>query len=62
MIACPPIHWEYKDDAKRDAAYDDDLIEGLRAGCVRHYGEGACLIKVIKTGQYSFHVICRRNK
>lgn len=56
---CPPIKWEYR-EAKRVAAYDDELIEGMRGGCERRFGEGACLLKVIKTGDYSFRAVCRR--
>lgn len=33
-----------------------------RAGCIRHYGEGACLIRLTYLGERSYHATCRRAK
>jgi hypothetical protein len=31
-------------------------------GCIKFYGEGACLVKLIKKGERNYYAICRRQK
>lgn len=39
---------------------DLEQIPGMEAGCVRQYGAGAKLVRIVKTGKLSYYAICRR--
>jgi hypothetical protein len=30
-------------------------------GCVKYYGEGACLVKLIKKGERNYYAVCRKS-
>jgi len=39
---------------------DKPHVDLARKGCIRNYGEGACLIRITKTARLSYQAICRR--
>lgn len=39
---------------------DDKVIPRAAAGCIRNYGKKSCLIKLTKTGERTYHAVCRK--
>ena len=58
VIDCPATVWKYISNAEPGES-DSRAEHGARLGCIRHYGEGACLVVITKTGPFSYYAICR---
>lgn len=57
---CPIVVWKYLSTADKKNQDDWFAEQGARRGCIRYYGEGACLVSMTKTGKDSYYAICRR--
>jgi hypothetical protein len=57
QASCPLpeiISQEPVDDVDREHA------QVAQKGCKKYYGEGACLVKLIKKGERNYYAICKR--
>ena len=60
LDTCPYVEMEYAPGTIVHFSVDEEHHRSARAGCVRHYGEGACLAKITKTADRTYQVVCRR--
>ena len=57
---CPYVETTYIGGVLPSITVDEENQGKARLGCVRQYGEGACLSKFTKTGDLQYQAICRR--
>jgi hypothetical protein len=51
---------ELRNGTKFESPEDVDNMINAEEGCIKHYGQGSCLIRFIKTSKLSYYAICRR--
>jgi len=57
---CQYVETEYVGGVLPSITEDAKQQGSARLGCVKHYGEGACLTRFTKTGDLQYQAICRR--
>lgn len=57
---CQYVETEYVGGVLPSITEDAKQQGNARLGCVKHYGEGACLTRFLKTGDLQYQATCRR--
>lgn len=59
---CPAVLREYIGEGSPNPAIDGPNERAAVDGCVRNYGPGACLIRLLKYGPQDYMATCRRKQ
>ena len=60
LNVCTVPKIEYKPGTYADTELDTAHLKSGQVGCVKYYGSGSCLVRLIKSGERSYQAVCRR--